>query len=87
MEEIISFEFSNGSKLLDSNVYEYKVGKEGTIKIDFPDSNVYEYKVGKEGTIKIDFPDSNGFVAVHKNNTETAYIKAPYMKFCTGRHA
>lgn len=27
MEEIISFEFSNGSKLLDSNVYEYKVGK------------------------------------------------------------
>ena len=45
------------------------------------------YKVGKEGTIKIDFPDSNGFVAVHKNNTETAYIKAPYMKFCTGRHA
>ncbi|MBP5835069.1 hypothetical protein [Lactiplantibacillus plantarum] len=47
MEEIISFEFSNGSKLLDSN----------------------------------------GFVAVHKNNTETAYIKAPYMKFCTGRHA
>ena len=67
MEEIISFEFSNGSKLLDSNVY--------------------EYKVGKEGTIKIDFPDSNGVVAVHKNNTETAYIKAPYMKFCTGRHA
>ena len=67
MEEIISFEFSNGSKLLDSNVY--------------------EYKVGKEWTIKIDFPDSNGFVAVHKNNTETAYIKAPYMKFCTGRHA
>jgi len=67
MEEIISFEFSNGSKLLDSNVY--------------------EYKVGKEGTIKIDFPDSNGFAAVHKNNNETAYIKAPYMKFCTGRHA
>lgn len=66
MEEIISFEFSNGSKLLDSNVY--------------------EYKVGKEGTIKIDFPDSNGFVAVHKNNTETAYIKAPYMKFCTDSH-
>ncbi|ALG26412.1 MULTISPECIES: hypothetical protein [Lactiplantibacillus] len=67
MDEIISFEFSNGSKLLDSNVY--------------------EYKVGKEGIVKIDFPDSNGFVAVHKNNNETAYIKAPYMKFCTGRHA
>ncbi|MEJ6356213.1 hypothetical protein WJM93_02440 [Lactiplantibacillus plantarum] len=57
MDEIISFEFFNGSKLLDSNVY--------------------EYKVGKEGIIKIDFPDSNGFVAVHKNNNETAYIKAP----------
>ncbi|MDK9679004.1 hypothetical protein [Lactiplantibacillus argentoratensis] len=39
MDEIISFEFSNGSKLLDSNVYEYKVGKAGIAKIDFPDSN------------------------------------------------
>lgn len=32
MDEIISFEFSNGSKLLDSNVYEYKVDKEGLLK-------------------------------------------------------
>ncbi|ALO03218.1 hypothetical protein N7X57_01725 [Lactiplantibacillus paraplantarum] len=39
MDEIISFKFSNGSKLLDSNVYEYKVDKEGVIKMDFPDSN------------------------------------------------
>lgn len=39
MEEIIFFEFFNGLKFLDSNVYEYKVGKEGIIKIDFLDSN------------------------------------------------
>ena len=39
MDEIISFEFSNGSKILDSNIYEYKVGKESVTKIDLPDSN------------------------------------------------
>ncbi|MCB7138783.1 hypothetical protein LG347_05440 [Lactiplantibacillus plantarum] len=58
--------FSNGSKILDSNIY--------------------EYKVGKESVTKIDLPDSNGFVAVHKDNNKTEYIKAPYMKFCTDSH-
>ncbi|WP_426946821.1 hypothetical protein [Lactiplantibacillus plantarum] len=66
MDEIISFEFSNGSKILDSSIY--------------------EYKVGKENVAKIDLPDSNGFVAVHKDNNKTEYIKAPYMKFCTDSH-
>ncbi|WP_349604104.1 hypothetical protein [Lactiplantibacillus plantarum] len=66
MDEIISFEFSNGSKILDSNIY--------------------KYKVGKESVTKIDLPDSNGFVAVHKDNNKTEYIKAPYMKFCTDSH-
>jgi len=45
--------------------------------------DIYEYKVGKKKVTKIDFPDSNGFVAIHKNNSETEYIKAMYMKFCT----
>ncbi|WP_057717265.1 hypothetical protein, partial [Lactiplantibacillus argentoratensis] len=48
--------------------------------------HIYEYKVGKESVTKIDLPDSNGFVAVHKDNNKTEYIKAPYMKFCTDSH-
>lgn len=63
MEEITSFEFSNDTRSLNPNIY--------------------EYKVDKKKVTKIDFPDSNGFVAIHKNNSETEYIKATYMKLCT----
>ena len=47
MDEIISFEFSNGSKILDSNIYEYKVGKESVAKIDLPDSNGFVAEIGR----------------------------------------
>lgn len=57
--------------------FEYSTGAKAL------DDGVYEYKVDGKKIIKIDFPDNNGFVAIHKKNNETEYIKSDYMKFCT----
>ncbi|WP_125544687.1 hypothetical protein [Levilactobacillus lindianensis] len=57
--------------------FEYSTGPKAL------ESNIYEYKVDGKKVLKIDYPDNNGFIAVHKQNGETEYFKAPYMKFST----
>jgi len=63
---------------MDEIVYfEYSTGAQAI------DPNIYQYKVDGKKILKIDYPDSNGFIAIHKKNDETEYVKASFMKFKT----